>query len=1086
MALSPYLEDLDSQIPAVQVLCALGWSYLSREEALTLRGGRQDQVVLTGVLKPWLAQHNRVAARGQSLPFSDMNLGEAIRRLTEVPYDGLVRTNEAVYHLLTLGTSVDVEVDGDRKGRQVHFIDWLRPERNVYHVSDEFAVERSRSHETCRPDLVLFINGIPVVVIECKRRDQDGDVGDKAIERAIKQVVTYQKDDHIPQLFQFAQLVLGTSVNACRYGTVGTSLKFWSVWKEDGKHEQAVHAAANQRLPDDVEAKLFAPTDSKRADAYREARLWWQERAKAGDRLPTEQDRTLWAMLRQERLVTFIRDAVVFDAGVRKVARYQQWFAVAATVARVTTLHEGAREGGVVWHTTGSGKSLTMVMLAKAIALHPGITDPRVVLVTDRDDLDIQLSRTFEACGKTTERARTGEHLAKLITEGKASVITAIINKFAAVMDKNQARDDSPNIFVMIDEGHRSNYGGFAAKMRRVFPNACYIAFTGTPLLKKEKQTAQKFGGFIHSYTMRQAVDDEAVAPLVYEGRMAMLEQNERALDQWFERLTTSLNEKQRADLKRTMSRREVLSEAEQRIKLIAFDISTHFKANFQGRGLKGQVAARNRTSAIRYRKFMQEFGLVQAEVVMSAPDVRGEDEAVEEDESLVGQFWTEMMKRFKTEEAYNRQLKAAFGQEDSDVEILIVVDKLLTGFDEPRNAVLYIDKPLKEHNILQAIARVNRLFPGKDHGLIVDYRGVLGELNASMKTYDALAGFDQNDVDLAGAVTDVSAVIAELPQHHSDVWAVFKEVGNQLDNEALERHLAPEDRRESFYATLRTFQKTLATALASEQVYALVPRDRLELFKRDFKRFIGLRTSVQSRYGDRVDYSQYEKQIRKLLDDHIQAPEVKIITPEFSLFDVKAMDQEVATHESAASKADTIASRLAKTCHEKMEEDREFYDRFAKLVQQAIDDYRHERISELEYLKKVEAYLAQVRQGHADELPIELEGERHRAARAFFGLLGTALERAEVNTGRAQEVGGEVDRRQLASVLALEIEERVQPKVRIVDWIHRPDLIKDVENAVDDALFDLRSAHGIGWTTTEIDQLLELVVSTLKKQAGG
>ena len=1086
MALSPYLEDLDSQIPAVQLLCALGWTYISREEALALRGGRQDQVVLGGVLRPWLAAHNQIEARGKKVSFSETNIGEAIRRLAEMPYDGLVRTNEAVYHLLTLGTSIDVEIDGDRKGRQVHFIDWVRPERNVYHVSDEFAVERSKSHETCRPDLVLFINGIPVVVIECKRRDQDHDVGDKAIERAIKQVIGYQKDDHIPQLFQYAQLMLGTSVNACRYGTVGTALKFWSVWKEEGKHEQTVHAAANQRLPDAVEAKLFAPTDATHADAFRQARLWWQERAKAGDRLPTEQDRTLWAMLRPERLVPFMRDAVVFDAGVRKVARYQQWFAVRATVARVATMHEGTRDGGVIWHTTGSGKSLTMVMLAKAIALHPGIPNPRVVLVTDREDLDTQLSLTFEACGKTTERARTGEHLATLIKEGQASVITAIINKFASVMDKNQVQDLSSNIFVMVDEGHRTNYGGFAAKMRRVFPNACYIAFTGTPLLKKDKLTAQKFGGFIHSYTMRQAVADEAVVPLIYEGRMALLEQNQHAVDQWFERLTESLSSKQKTDLKRTMSRKEVITQAEQRIRLIAFDISRHFQTNFAGRGLKGQVAADSRTSAIRYRKFMQEFGQVKAEVIMSAPDLRGNDEAVEEDESLIGQFWTEMMKRFGTEETYNRQIKASFGQEDGEVELLIVVDKLLTGFDEPRNAVLYIDKPLKGHSILQAIARVNRLFPGKDHGLIIDYRGILGHLDEAMKTYEALAGFDRDDVDLSGAVTDVSAIIADLPQHHSDVWAVFKEVANKHDTEAMERHLAPEDRREGFYATLRVFQKTLATALASEKVYELVPRERLETFKRDFKFFIGLRASVQGRYADRVDYSQYEKQIRKMLDTHIQAPEVTIITPEFSIFDVTTTDQEVAKHESAASKADTIANNVAKTCREKMDEDPAFYARFAQLVQQAIDDYRQGRIGDLEFLKRSEECLATVRRGHATDLPAELEGDRHRSAQAFYGILSEALMRADIAPPTDGIAGAPLDRQHLAAAVALEIEERVLPHTAIVDWVHSPDLVKDVEDAVDDALFDVRDRYGITWSTAEIDQLLERMVAGLTKRAGG
>jgi type I restriction enzyme R subunit len=1078
MNLPIYLEHFDSQVPAVQLLHALGWKYISREDALQLRGGRVDQVVLTEVLRPWLEKNNQVEAKGRTVAFSPAHVAEAIRRLTDEPFDGLVRTNERIYHLITLGTSVDVEVDGDRKGRQVRFIDWREPGKNVYHVTTEFSVERSRSHETCRMDVVLFINGIPIAAIECKRRDQDQRAGDKAIDLAIGQLIGYQRDDHIPNFFQYAQVLLATSVNECRYGTVGTARKFWSVWREEGENEKALHAAVNKRLPDAIERSLFAPPAAERAKAYDAALKWWRARNDGGARLPTEQDRTLWAMLRPDRLVEFIRDAVVFDAGIRKVARYQQWFAVRATLDKVVALREGHREGGVIWHTTGSGKSITMVMLAKAIALHPAITNPRVVLVTDREDLDKQLADTFAACGKTSERARTGEHLVRLITENKATVVSTIINKFSTVMAKHQAQDDSPNIFVMVDEGHRTNYGNFAAQMRRVFPKGCYIGFTGTPLLKKEKDTARKFGGFIHSYSMRQAVEDQAVVPLVYEGRLAQLQQNEQAVNAWFERLTEGLTVAQKADLKRGLARKEVLEETPERIKLIAYDISQHFKRNFQGRGLKGQVACGSRTSAIRYRRFMQEFGLVHPEVIMSTPDLRGEGEAVEEDESLVASFWNEMMGRFKTEEEYNKQIKASFAREDGDVELLIVIDKLLTGFDEPRNAVLYVDKSLREHNILQAIARVNRLFPGKDYGYIVDYRGILGELNEAMQTYDALAGFDAADIDLVTSVIDISRVIQELPQHHGDVWAVFKEVANKADNEAMERHLAPEDRREAFYASFRVFQKTLSAALASERLYKLVPTERIGTYRQDFKRFVSLRASVQSRYADRIDYGQYERQIKKMLESHIQAPEVTVITPEVNIFDAKAFDREVAQHETKASQADTIANRLRQTCREKMEEDPVFYEKFASLVQQAIEDYRQKRIGELEYLSRVEEFLETIRHGHEGELPGDLSGPEHLEARAFFGVIGEAL---QGKAGAGGSAGG--DARKLASELALQVELAVRSR-KIRDWSKSPDAVKGVEDAVDDQLFEARSRHGIEWSTDEIDAVLQRIMAILKKLA--
>ena len=809
-------------------------------------------------------------------------------------------------------------------------------------------------------------------------------------------------------------------------------------------------------------------------------------------------------------MLRFIRDAVIFDAGIKKVARYQQWFAVEETVSRIAAVRQGRREGGVIWHTTGSGKSLTMVMLAKAIALHPAIPHARVILVTDRDDLDDQLHRTFAACGKASERAKTGEHLKRLISEGTASVISTIINKFEAVIKNTAEVDTNPDIIVMVDESHRTNYGTFAAQMRRVFPNACYLAFTGTPLTriaktrlkvsskgksarKPKADTADKFGGFIHRYTMQEAVDDKAVAPLVYEGRMALLEQNKAAMDAWFERLTAGLNDKQKADLKRKLARNEVIQDSRERLKIIAFDIVQHFQKNFKGRGLKGQVAANKRASAIRLRQFMHGFGDLRAEVIMSKPDLRDteddseakDDEERLDDRKLIDDFWHEMMERFGDEDAYNKQIKSAFGRADGTVDLLIVVDKLLTGFDEPRNAVLYIDKSLKNHGILQAIARVNRLFPGKDYGLIIDYRGVLGELNTAMKTYEKLAEFDNDDMDLAGAVVDISEVIANLPQHHSELWAVFKEVRNQHDNEAMERHLQPEDRREAFYQAVRVFSKTLSAALASERLFEQVSAERIVTYKKDFKHFISMRASVQSRYADTVDFSQYESQIRKMMDSHIMAPDVVIITPEVNIFDQEAFSKEIDKHETVESKADTIANRVAKTCHEKMEEDPVFYAKFAALVQKVIDDYRQGRISELDYLKQVEGQLATVRQGHTEDLPTQLDGEEHTEARALYGIFNEMITEVDRTGNRTSESMAGYDVSHSAATMALALEALVRP-LKVVDWINNMDALKDMEDAIDDFLYDARKTYGVTWSTEDINKALHHVFAIIKKQAGG
>ena len=1067
-----YLENFDSQIPAIELLHGLGWNYLSRDEALELRGSRLDRVILTEVLKDWLRTNNRIESKGEEYAFSEANLVEAVRRLTDEPFDGLARTNEKIYHLLTLGTSLDQDINGDRKGRSLHYIDWQHPEKNVYHLCDEFMVERHRSRETTRPDLVLFVNGIPLVVIECKRRDKDGhkEKGQRQIDAAIKQHLRNQEDDYIPQLFVYAQLLLATSVNEVLYGTVKTVRKFWSRWREEGDIEAEVQAAANKPLPAAAEEKLFTARQPKQLEAYVQARDYFSELRAAGERLPTEQDRILWALLRPERLLELVYGYTVFDAGVRKIARYQQYFIVKRTIERVTPLHEGQRRGGVIWHTTGSGKSLSMVMLAKALALHPGIVDPRVIIVTDRIDLDDQIWKTFGACGKSAAKAKTGEHLMRLITDSKVSIITTIINKFKTVKGKFGIKIDNPNIFVLIDESHRSNYGETAAQMRRVFPNACYLGFTGTPLLKKEKDTAKKFGGFIRPfYTMRQAVEDEAVVRLLYEGRLAQLEQNRESMQRWFERVTARLSDAQKADLKRKMISDDAIHKAGSRLKMIAFDIGQHYVENFQHTGFKAQLAADSRTSAIRLHRFLQEFAMVESDVVMSQPELRvSRDDEAEDDPAVVARFWDEMMERFGSEENYVKSILASFGRADG-VEILIVVEKLLTGFDEPRNTVLYIDRPLREHTILQAIARVNRLFPGKDFGYIVDYRGILGKLNEALNTYDALGGFDAEDIDLTGAVNDTREEIAKLPQRHSDVWAVFKEIANKKDKEAFERHLEPPDKREAFYAALRDFQKTLTVALTTEHFYEDVPAKRIQTYKDDLKFFYGLRHAVQQRYSETIDYSQYETQIRKIMDSHIQSPDVELVTELVDVFDVESFDKEVEKAVGPAAKADTIASRTLRTIHERMDEDPVFYRKFAELIQQAIDDYRRKRINDAEYLRRSKDYLQTIRRGRDAEMPEHLKD--YTEAPSYYGVVGETL----AAYGKGSELNA------IAARVAVDVE-KIIARRKIRDWSRTEDVLKQMQNDIDDYLFDLRSELGFALSPEEMDAIIERCLAIAKK----
>ncbi|MDP1577236.1 MAG: HsdR family type I site-specific deoxyribonuclease, partial [Cypionkella sp.] len=446
------------------------------------------------------------------------------------------------------------------------------------------------------------------------------------------------------------------------------------------------------------------------------------------------------------------------------------------------------------------GKSLTMVMLGRALALDKAISNPRILIVTDRDDLDKQIKDTFKSCELEPIRATSGNHLIELI-RNRTPLVTTIINKFDTAAKAAEDVDEDANVFVLVDESHRSQtgrYGGhsqFATRMRRLLPRACYLGFTGTPLLKKEKNTLSTFGGLIHKYAIDEAVADGAVVPLLYEGRLVEQHVNGGVIDKWFDKISEGLTASQKADLKRKFSRMDALSKTGQAIRAKAFDISEHFRQHWQGTGFKAQLVAPSKAAAVRFKEVLDEIGHVTSEIVISPPDDNeGNEEIDKESKDIVRGFWTRMMARYKTEDEYTRQIIDAF-KGSGDPEILIVVSKLLTGFDAPRNTVLYVCKSLREHNLLQAIARVNRLYEDgtteKQFGFIIDYEGLLGELDTALTTYSAFEGFDA--ADIADAVHDVREEIRKLPQLHDQLWDLFKPVKNKKDMEQFEQFVADE-----------------------------------------------------------------------------------------------------------------------------------------------------------------------------------------------------------------------------------------------------------------------------------------------------
>jgi type I restriction enzyme R subunit len=1057
-------EKLTSQIPALQLLIGLGFEFLTPAEALRERQDRTSNVLLENILRNQLKEINRIRYKGSEYLFSEENVQSAIQKLKNVKYDGLLKTNEAIYDLITLGTAMEQTIEGDSKSFNMNYIDWRNPGRNKFHVTVEYSVERSRSTETVRPDIVLFVNGIPFCVIECKAPQVE-------VEQAVSQSIRNQNDDHIPKLFIYSQMVLALNKNSGMYATTGTAAKFWGVWKEpqmdNGEHEfEKLAAVVNQPLAEDVIARISSTFDVK-------------PEALTGSRLVNEQDKSLFSLCRPERLLELAWKFTVFDGGIKKIARYQQYFVIKSTLNRVKHFDgTNSRKGGVIWHTQGSGKSLTMVMLARNLALDPEILNPRIVLVTDRDDLDKQLGNTFAACGLEANRATSGRNLLELVAEKKSGIITTLIHKFDKAYAAKKYQDESPDIFILVDESHRTQFGSFSARMRQMFPHACYLGFTGTPLLKKEKNNFTKFGELVEPhYSITQAVEDGAVVPLLYEGRHVEMTQNREAVDLWFERHTQGLTKEQQADLKRKYARAEMLNKADQVIYMRAFDISEHFRAGWQGTGFKAQLVAPNKASALKYNAHLNEIGIVSSEVVISPPDMReGYEETDDETTDEVVKFWQKMMKRYGGEEEYTKQLINQF-KHGSEPEILIVVDKLLTGFDAPRNAVLYLCRVLREHTLLQAIARVNRLHEGKEFGFIVDYASVLGELDKALTMYSAFEGFDESD--LVGTLTSINSEVEKLPGRYSDLWDLFKTVKRAYDEEAYEVLLADDELREEFYSRLSEFGKTLGIALSSEKFLTETDEKTLIRYKADLRKFQSLKASVKLRYAEAIDYRDYEPKIKKLLDTHIQANEVFQLNEPVNIFDDKMFNQVkeeqgvYQTKKTTASKADTIAHATKKVITEKMDEDPAFYEKFSKLIQQAIEDFRAKRISDLDYLNKVVEIRNKVVGKVHDDIPDTLSGNED--AMAYFGVLKPIFEKHEL---------GEEDLESAAANTAIAIHAILEKHKKVHFWDDE-DAQKQAVNEIDDYLYDeLKTERGIELSLDQMDDIIEKVLQVAKHRS--
>lgn len=1016
-----YLEVNASQKPAIALLQSMGYTYISPEDCEKQRGSRYH-VLLKDILRGQLRRLNRYSYAGAENEFSAANIERAMEELDEPLTDGLVRTSEKIYDALLLGKSYPETVGGGKSlSFNLKYIDWEHPENNLFHVTEEFAVESQDKLHNARPDIVLFINGIPFAVIECKAPHI-------SVDQAVEQMIRNQRADYIPQLFKYAQIVMATNKNVVKYATAGTPKKFWSVWKEQ-----------DTEFLDSRLAQLVA------------------------DRAPTEQDRNIISLFSRERLMELTRYFVLFDANVKKICRYQQYFAIREIIKTIAQRDsKGNRQSGVIWHTQGSGKSLTMVMLAKYILMELAVCNPRVVIVTDRKELDGQIAATFAHTRLNPARATSGRHLVELVINGKADVITTIINKFNTA-ERLEAKNNSRDVFVLIDESHRSNYGSMAAKMRTVFPNACYIGFTGTPLMKREKNTLTKFGKLIHKYTIQDGVEDGAIVPLIYEGRFVEQKVDEENIDMWFQQTTKRLTDPQKEDLRRKWSSIRRLTSTDARIKRIALDINNHFLLGFKDTGFKAMLATNYKRDAIRYLKCFEQFGDLNCAVVISPPDMRESVDDIDEGtDNMVIEYWEKMMRQYGDADTYEEAMKNKFC--DGEIDILIVCSKLLTGFDAPVCQVLYIDKELKEHGLLQAIARTNRLHDGKEYGLIVDYRGLIQKLDAAMDMYSGAGLENFEGRDLRGVVIDVLEALGQLRTAYTNLIDLFADVKDLSDTEAVEVSLADEKKREQFYNLLCAFGRVLDLVLNSEQAYAALPGEERKKYQNCFLFFSKVRRSVKIRYCDAIDNREYEPLMQNLLDTHLSVAGLKQITNPVDILNKDDFERELEELGSLRAKADAITSRLSKSISAKYEENPAYYDSFSKRIKDALDQYKEKVISEAEYLAKMRSIMEDYHSGKSSvSYPERIKCNIH--AQAFYGVITALFDDAQIE-GMTPDFAAEIAE-EITAIIA---------KHSRVDWTNNQTIHNRISQDIDDLFYAYEKNRGLVLSFDLIDKVIENV----------
>lgn len=896
--------------------------------------------------------------------------------------------NEKVYSLLRYG--VNVSPDVGTKKITVNLIDWEHPDKNQFYIAEEVTINSSTPDSfTKRPDLVIYVNGIALAVMELKRSKV-------SVHDGIRQTIGNQQENFIRPFFSTVQLLFaGNDSQGLYYGVIDTPEKFWLRWKEP--------------------------------DAS----------------IPNELDRSVTQWFNKERLLEMIHDFLVFDAGVKKVCRPNQYFAVKAAQPRCEK-----KEGGVIWEAQGSGKSLIMVWLAEWI--HENIDNSRVVIITDREELDEQISDGFKDTGETIARAKSGAGLIGMLNEEAPWLLCTLIHKFGKknvegkgdmagvkseiplekylediVAQLPQGFKAKGNIFVFIDECHRTQGGYLHEAMKTIMgKDVMMIGFTGTPLLHTQKKdTWQTFGPLIHAYRFNEAVEDGVILDLRYESRKVdQFLGNKDKIDAWFEKKTKGLNKVAAARLKGRWATMQNIFSSRQRIDAVVGDIcldmdTTPMLVNRRGNAI---LVADSIYQACRYWDAFQKTALKGHCAVITSFEAKADDinmassgENESEDEYKY-RIYKEMTDGHKSVSAFEAYAKKEFIDHPKNMRLLIVVDKLLTGFDAPSACVLYIDKHMENHNLFQAICRVNRVDgDDKEYGYIVDYQNLFECISGAIGDYTsdgaALSGYDKEDIegyikeknkacrkDLKEAREQVEALLALVhPQTREGFFRYFvyddnapeEEMDKQLDDNA--------EKRSKLYKYVRRYLNCYANLANSLEDMGYSEAERKE-YAECARKYDALKREIELRSNDHIDMRRYEPDMRQVLDLYVKAEDSEVIAKldDTSFLDIVAAQNEEQLNdlpdelkdEYGRASAETVEANLREVIRKDSPFNPAYYGKLSIILQELIDKRKKEMLDYEEYMKELIELVKKARGKSANSYP---ESIKTPGMRALYDNLG-------------------------------------------------------------------------------------------------